>query len=998
MSINLNTVADELGMRRDNSRGGEVQYFCPQHDQDTADITVTNGDKFFCFPSSEGGHSPVTLVMHAENIDKTAAVQWLKEHFPDEFGDADQETIKRRDAARQVLEHVTQESHDHLTERKQQLAADIKENRNLTDDDLEKYMIGFMHQEIVNETINKFDKQALIDSGIFGENDGEIYSHLANRITLPYMNAGRTTFMAGRATEESYSQDQKYKKAYNTDYNHHSLFKFAGNGTETAIITEGFTDAISADKAGFDTYSPATVQFRSDDIQKVVESVDNYSNVYIINDGDEAGQEGAMKTADILTKEGNEPTIVQLDEGMDLDDWTTENGYDLGDLLESGQYYMDELVDLTKNGDRKERSDAKQSIFELVQSWNEMQRNELFQDMPGSLERVQKEYESVTGDSGTEQSTSGVSDDVTPEQGKGKDTGLPDEHDPGDKYFSESGAFRSNKLAEDIEDDYHFIYSMLEEKLYVYQDGVYEDAERLVKEQANQRLGDYFKKARVNDTMEAIETRPGVAKTQKQMQPPTHLVNFNNGLFNLQEGELESHDPKYTFTQQIPHDFDRTADDSDIKDFVEEITATKEDAETIYEMTGYTMNTAMPIAKAFMMVGQGQNGKTVFLNLLRTAIGQEHVKDETLQQLENGRFATRHLYRKLMVVCDDLPSEELAEGGTLKSLTGGSSVRAEIKGGDSFEFDNYALPVMAANEVPKSQDQSDGFFRRWEIIDFPYRFVQNPDSNKPHEKQATPKMKLNRKLHDEEQLSGFVTQAVLAFKKVWDKGEFTHSQQPQETRTKWNSYADPTLEFLNTYVERGISKSEASERSRDNIQDHQNYNRFDYDFIAKDELHKMIELFNQSRSNRPPTKNKLTRRINNDTELYASSTRSNQSNFKDGMVSIYGNIRYNEQFQKKIDEANTVQEFKASLGISNAEGEIPHTIKDKIESGDSSETLEEAMERVMKAAQDEEGIADMNTLVEDSQMDEGKAEEIITRKLDDGEWYEPRPGKVAELK
>lgn len=500
--------------------------------------------------------------------------------------------------------------------------------------------------------------------------------------------------------------------------------------------------------------------------------------------------------------------------------------------------------------------------------------------------------------------------------GKNEDVGI---------YFKQSEArkgFQANRLAKDIEEDYHFIFSLTEENLYVYEDGVYKkDGARLVKEECNKRLQNYFSKSRVSDTLEAIKTRPGVAKKKKEFRPPEYKVNFQNGVYDLMNDEFIDHSPDFYFTSQIPHDYNQEANCENIKEFFKEITKTEEEAETLMELSGYAMLPNMPIEASFLLVGTGSNGKTMFLNTLKELVGEENAKDENLQHLENSRFGTSALYKKLMVVSDDLPAKQIESGDTLKGITGGGSVRAEIKGGKHFEFKNYATPIFACNEVPETEDQTPGFFRRWTLIDFPYEFTENPESRQ--EKQKESEFSLKQKLYDSEEQEGYASEAIKALSKVLQKQAFTAQKQPEETRKKWNSYASPIMEFIYDYVDQGVTYNEAQRKSKEintstSSQGQQSITNYDFDYIVKDELFALISAYCESRSARPPANKTELKKKLDDAGLYFSVARTTQTDFEDGQTNIYRGIRYSDKFQELLEECQSLRGLQGKLDISLA--------------------------------------------------------------------------------
>ena len=44
-------------------------------------------------------------------------------------------------------------------------------------------------------------------------------------------------------------------------------------------------------------------------------------------------------------------------------------------------------------------------------------------------------------------------------------------------------------------------------------------------------------------------------------------------------------------------------------------------------------------------------------------------------------------------------------------------------------FENYAKVIFACNELPKVYDLSDGFWSRWMLFEFPYKFVKESEYN-----------------------------------------------------------------------------------------------------------------------------------------------------------------------------------------------------------------------------------------------------------------------------
>lgn len=74
--------------------------------------------------------------------------------------------------------------------------------------------------------------------------------------------------------------------------------------------------------------------------------------------------------------------------------------------------------------------------------------------------------------------------------------------------------------------------------------------------------------------------------------------------------------------------------------------------------------------KMLFIYGSGGTGKSTLINILREMIGADNYSAVTLQYLMQERFAKIGLYRKTANFDTDAKPQYLADGATLKMLTG----------------------------------------------------------------------------------------------------------------------------------------------------------------------------------------------------------------------------------------------------------------------------------------------------------------------------------------
>lgn len=169
----------------------------------------------------------------------------------------------------------------------------------------------------------------------------------------------------------------------------------------------------------------------------------------------------------------------------------------------------------------------------------------------------------------------------------------------------------------------------------------------------------------------------------------------------------------------------------------------------------------MPFHKAIMMIGSGANGKSTVLRLLKSFLGETDCSAVSLQDLCKNRFAAAQLYHKLANICADLPSDGIENSGKFKTLTGDDFVNAEFKFQKAFCFENYAKLAFSANQIPKTQDDTIAYFRRWIIAAFNQVFLgKNCDPT------------IIKKLTTEKELSGLLNLTLEGLNRILLNGGF----------------------------------------------------------------------------------------------------------------------------------------------------------------------------------------------------------------------------------
>ncbi len=358
----------------------------------------------------------------------------------------------------------------------------------------------------------------------------------------------------------------------------------------------------------------------------------------------------------------------------------------------------------------------------------------------------------------------------------------------GEKIFVKSGIVYPS-LAELIinEYDYNFFTTHDTKEIFCYNDGFYHtDGENIIRELSEEYMEKLTSKHGKNETVDYIRDKK--YRHRETLKAPVNLIPLKNGIYDIDKKELIAHDPKHFFLNCIPVEYDIKADCPNIKKFLSEVVEEK-DINAIQELFGYCLYRNYIFHKAFMFIGSGKNGKSTCIDLAKIFLGENNTSNKELQELSFDRFATSKLYGKLLNAASDISDAALHHTGKFKALTGNDTIDAQKKFLDSFNFKNYAKLLYSANTLPKTDDDSYAFYRRWILINFPNTFEG---------KQCDPH--LLKKLTTPEELSGMLNYALEGLFRLLKNNGFSYSKTVEQTREQYKTLSDPIYSFVQEFI------------------------------------------------------------------------------------------------------------------------------------------------------------------------------------------------------
>ena len=269
-----------------------------------------------------------------------------------------------------------------------------------------------------------------------------------------------------------------------------------------------------------------------------------------------------------------------------------------------------------------------------------------------------------------------------------------------------TGKFNHADFAKYMMSKYKILF--YHDTFYIYDNGYYQQGKQIIKRKMIE-LFDSITKHQKAEVIDYLATQCYIDEIKLER----YTVNLKNCRLNVATGKTTDHDPKYMDFNRIPVVYDPDAKCEVVDKIISKVFGGDRQLITLFhEMLGSCLIRHSKHQKAFIFVGQGSNGKSTILEMIMNWIGEENYSTIEISELTSDKFATVGLENKYVNIGDDCNSTMLRDTGTLKKIFAGQKIRVQRKGQDSYNITPYATHIFSANEIFKSRDRTDGFYRR----------------------------------------------------------------------------------------------------------------------------------------------------------------------------------------------------------------------------------------------------------------------------------------------
>ena len=271
-----------------------------------------------------------------------------------------------------------------------------------------------------------------------------------------------------------------------------------------------------------------------------------------------------------------------------------------------------------------------------------------------------------------------------------------------------------------------------------------------------------------------------------------NLISFRNGVYNIVTGEFKPHSPEHVILNRIDWDYNPNAK-SEIVDNVLDTVSCKDPQirGLLEEVVGYCFYRRNELGKSFVLTGEKDNGKSTFLDMIKTMLGDKNITALDLAEV-NERFSTAELHGKLANVGDDIGDEFIPNTGVFKKLVTGERLKGERKGQDPFFFQSYAKLLFSANNIPRLGRGKDSaaIAKRLIIIPFDAKIDRNSPDFKPY---------IKYDLHKPEAMEYLILLGLAGLKRVLHFNKFSECSKVQGALNEYEETNNPILGFFRSF-------------------------------------------------------------------------------------------------------------------------------------------------------------------------------------------------------
>ena len=333
---NSNDIVDVISQYIGLKRSGR-NYFglCPFHNEKSPSFSVSPDKQIFhCFGCGVGGNV-ITFISKIEGIGFKESIEVLAERANIKLPSIDNSVDSKKEELKakvyKVNNFTAEYYHKRLYEPSSKIAQDYVKKRQLNNETLQSYKIGFsgkfdeLYQALKKEG---FNEEEILESGLVNKNEnGKYIDRYRNRLMIPIFDErNRVIAFGGRVLDDSKPKyiNSPENIVYSKGRHLFGLNVAKKDHPKRLLIVEGYMDAISLHQRGITDVVASLGTALTTSQGWLLRR--NCEQVILGFDSDGAGQTAIMRAMEVMQNMGCDMRVLQMTGAKDPDEYVIKYG------------------------------------------------------------------------------------------------------------------------------------------------------------------------------------------------------------------------------------------------------------------------------------------------------------------------------------------------------------------------------------------------------------------------------------------------------------------------------------------------------------------------------------------------------------------------------------------------------------------------------------------------------------------------------------------------
>ena len=355
------------------------------------------------------------------------------------------------------------------------------------------------------------------------------------------------------------------------------------------------------------------------------------------------------------------------------------------------------------------------------------------------------------------------------------------------QFFTEKGGFLFDVFARYMVANKHIV--RIDGDMHVYRNGIYVSGEEALESAMVEEIPNLKKTQRA----EVLAYFPLIGlDTYKESD--VQYVAFNNGVLNIITNEFSDFTPDKVITNKIPHNYRPDAKSELLEKTMRKLACNDDSVEALlYEALSYSLLRRNELRKSFFLLGDKHNGKSTFLDLLSTMLGEENVSNLDLADV-GSEFKTAEIAGKLANIGDDISDEFMSNTSIFKKVVSGEAMTVNRKYQKPITMTSRAKFYFSANSLPRLGRGKDtgALVDRMIVIPFNASFSKKDPDFDPF---------IKYKLREESVIEALIVKCISHLRDVMANEAFTRCELVESEIKEFEVSNNPIILFFDDLEE-----------------------------------------------------------------------------------------------------------------------------------------------------------------------------------------------------